>query len=146
MKRQAEMLRKHLEANGFEVTIEGSSLSESQYVEAIHEERMPERLFRIRLSNHTSRPTYDRMRGVPDYEVGNAGNAHANAETWRAALSWACRQVGIDAPRKPERARRTRFCPEHGGTLYDHGDCGWYCPHGKGHYETFRQAIEQAFV
>ncbi|MFA5377002.1 MAG: hypothetical protein WC455_14725 [Dehalococcoidia bacterium] len=136
MEKQALLLKKHLEANGFEVILETSALSESAYITASHEKAAT--TYRVRLSNHTARPTYDRMYGEPDYEVGGDRNANANSSTWRGALAWLCKKVNIIIPAKPARAANKKKCPIHGSELYWHdlrqgGDgWGWYCPHG--HY------------
>jgi hypothetical protein len=82
--RQAGLVLAAAEEIGWSGRIIRSGLSESCYVEL----QDGIRELKIRFSSHSARPTYDRIHGQPDFEVGPPlGNAGSNGD-WQSAIRW----------------------------------------------------------
>lgn len=77
-----------------ETIIERSGLSSSAYIEVFSYDADGDEIeesFRIRVSDHESRPTYER-RNPSEYHVGDHQDADGD---WIAAVAWACRRLDI---------------------------------------------------
>jgi hypothetical protein len=90
----AERVARLADAMGLSATIEYSRLSESAYITVADPDSAEAWEWRIRVSSHAARPTYARLHGEADFELGEHEEGDGN---WRAAVRWLARQ----ANRKP---------------------------------------------
>jgi hypothetical protein len=97
---RAERFARLVERMGLVALTDRSSLSHSEYVEVIDQERGKH--YKIRFADHETRPTYGRLRGYADFEVGEHQDGDGD---WKAAIRWLAAQTG----RKPVFAVRHKF-------------------------------------
>lgn len=100
----AALIERHAEAAGWDVVeTAGSGLSSSRYLTLrratswdadgdadAHEER------RVRVSDHEARPTYERLHGSADIEIGD--HAMATHATWAEAIARLAEIAGKPVP------------------------------------------------
>lgn len=79
MTKAAQDLMRYAKKIGFQCEYERSVLSVSEYVTVLDDRNSPLRALKIRFSDHECRPTYLKLRGECDLEIGNHQDADAVA-------------------------------------------------------------------
>lgn len=90
--RTAQTIAKQLKRSGFDVTVDGSNLSSSQYVYALHkqgDEIVGE--YKIRISDHELPASYQNLDDCSVFEVGT----HRFAMHWAQAVATICEKEEI---------------------------------------------------
>jgi len=105
----AERIKRHAEAMGLTVRMDASNLSDSYYLQITRYAGDDEDYefrgdVRVRISSHEARPTYERLHGYADYEVGDHPMSMGD---WLGCVVWLAKKFELPLP-PAVRAAQTR--------------------------------------
>lgn len=100
-RKTADALEGLLKRHGVEIERQGSGLSDSQYLNAQRWDAATEQYsdpLKVRLSSHEAKPTYERLNGAADYEIGEHSMSHTSDA--HDAAGMILRRLGIEPDKR----------------------------------------------